>query len=111
MESLHLSESDAYDNIPGDDKIGDYRKEGVAYQPIEFYNERLESGEAGVIYYDRNTDQYLEYVDDSWQGVDKGRMNKILDDKAYIDMPNMTSFHFLNPRAVFFGLRISFDLD
>jgi outer membrane receptor protein involved in Fe transport len=108
MESLHLPKSDAYDNIVGKDKIGDYRKEGVDFQPIEFYNEQLAAGDEGVIYYNRNTDKYLEYVGESWQEVSSTRMQKILDEKAYIDMPNMTSFHFLNPRSVFLGLRISF---
>lgn len=111
MNSLHLPKSDAYDNIVGDDKVGAYRKEGVDYQPIKFYNEQLQTGDPGVIYYDRSSKQYLEYVSDNWQEVESSRMNKILDDKAYIDMPNMTSFNFLNPRSVFFGLRISFDLD
>ena len=111
MESLHLPGSDAYDNIVGNDKIGDYRKPGVKYQPIEFYNEQFETGDPGVIYYNRNTRQYLEYVNDNWQEVDSGRMNQIMEDKAYIDMPNMTSFHFLNPRRYFIGFRISFSLD
>jgi hypothetical protein len=34
-------------------------------------------------------------------------MDKILSDKAYIDMPNITSFTFLNPRQIFFGIKVS----
>ena len=34
LNSLHLPESDEYDNIPGDDRVGAYRKPGVDYQPM-----------------------------------------------------------------------------
>jgi hypothetical protein len=50
----------------------------------------------------------MEYVNGSWSEVEKSRMQKILDDKAYIDMPNNSSFDFLNPRQVFFGINLSF---
>jgi hypothetical protein len=33
----------------------------------------------------------------------------VLDDKAYIDMPNFDSINFLEPRNIFFGVRLSFD--
>lgn len=108
--SLHLPKSKAYDNIVGNDRIGEYRKEGVPYQPVEIYNVQFAMGDPGIIYYDRNNDRYLEYVNNAWVKVNQGRMDKILDDKAYIDMPNMTSFWFLNPRQIFFGIRVSFDL-
>jgi hypothetical protein len=35
-------------------------------------------------------------------------MDKILKDKAYIDMPNQTYFNFLNPRQVLFGINVAF---
>ncbi len=111
MESLHLPKSDDYPNIAGNDKIGDYRKEGVNFQPIEFYNAQAEVIDPDVIYYDRSTGRYLEYVDGAWSDVPSQRMYRILKDKAYIDMPNDFSFNFLNPRTIFYGLRISFDLD
>jgi hypothetical protein len=72
------------------------------YQTITEPNSR-------AIYYDANTKKYLEYVNEGWQEVDKGRLNKILDDKAYIDMPNQTSFTFLNPRSIFFGLSVNYN--
>ena len=37
-----------------------------------------------------------------------GDVDQMLEDKAYIDMPNNTSFTFLNPRNVFFGIRLTF---
>lgn len=118
FESLHLSSSRAYNNIPGDDKPGDVRKDGVAYQPIEIRGSITATttpGTEGVIYWDRSTGKYMETISEmvdgaevsSWVEVDKGRMDKILDDKAYIDMPNQTSFNFLNPRQFFFGVTTS----
>ncbi|MBN1782554.1 TonB-dependent receptor [bacterium] len=111
-QSLHLPESEAYDNIPGNDRYGDYRQPGAAYQPMEGrkiidYDNFI--GEPGVIYYDFRYGTYMEYTDNVWAPVDKARINKILDDKAYIDMPNRDSFTFLSPRQIFFGLRVSFD--
>ena len=108
--SLHLPESNAYDNIPGDDRIGTYRKVGVPYQPM-FPRGNLDTpGEAGVIYYDKGSKRYVEYVNESWIDVDKDRLDQILEDKAYIDMPNMSSFTFLDPRQIYFGIRVSYDL-
>ena len=63
------------------------------------------------IYYESNTGRYMQHADGEWVEVEKGRMNKILKDKAYIDMPNQTSFNFLNPRQWFFGIELSFDLN
>jgi len=37
-------------------------------------------------------------------------MDKILEDKAYIDMPNPSTFWFLNPRNIYFGIRLSFNI-
>jgi outer membrane receptor protein involved in Fe transport len=111
-QSLHLPESVAYDNIPGHDRYGDYRQPGVAYQPVEgraIINYETFIGEPGVIYYDKSTGIYMDYNDGAWAPVEKDRINKILDDKAYIDMPNVDSFTFLNPRQIFFGLRVTFD--
>ena len=111
-DSLHLPESKAYDNIPGDDRIGAYRKEGVDYQPMfprGMIDYEVDTGDPDVIYYDKSSKRYVEYVDEAWVDVEKGRLNQILEDKAYIDMPNQDSFTFLNPRQIFFGLRLSFD--
>ena len=112
-QSLHLPESDAYDNIPGDDRYGSYRKSGVDYQPMEgrgTINYDTFIGETGVIYYDKSAETYVEYVDESWIEVDQKRIDQILENKAYIDMPNQDSFTFLNPREIFIGLRVSFNL-
>jgi len=112
LQSLHLPESPAYDNIPGNDRVGDYRKEGVPYQPIEQIGNLadVKDPNPSVIYYDKTNKKYMNFINGAWSEVDSGRMKKILDDKAYIDMPNNTSFNFLNPRQVFFGINISFNL-
>jgi len=112
LRSLHLPKNEAYDNIPGNDKVGDYRKPGVEFQPMEFQAviDPTKPGKKNVIYYEGTTSKYYEYVNNQWQEVDNARINKILEDKAYIDMPNQSTFWFLNPRSFYFGLRVSFNL-
>lgn len=64
----------------GNDKVRDVRDPGVEYQP---YNP----------------------VD--WKNPTPEEQ-KILDTKAYIDMPNITSLTYLNPRYITFGIKINF---
>jgi len=40
--------------------------------------------------------------------VPEGDLDNALNDKAYIDMPNIRFGSFLNPRSVTFGVRVSF---
>ena len=114
MYSLHLPASISnelgYGNIPGDDRPGEYRKEGVEYQPMEWVAEvsRITEPNARAIYYDASTKKYMHYSEGEWVEVDKGKIQEILDSKAYIDMPNQTFFTFLNPRSIFFGLTINY---
>jgi hypothetical protein len=61
-------------------------------------------------YYALDNGNYYQFVNGGYQQVDPGRLNQVMDDKAYIDMPNQETFVFLNPRKVFFGLRLSFDM-
>jgi outer membrane receptor protein involved in Fe transport len=116
MQSLHLPTNRAYDNIPGDDRAGDYRKPGVDYQPIIQVGNVKNIEDANikyqVIYYDKPTKKYWYFPEGKTDPVvvEQSRMKKILDDKAYIDMPNNTSFTFLNPRQFFYGLTLSFKL-
>jgi hypothetical protein len=120
LNSLHVPEEWfdqvdelPYDFIPGDDRPGEYRKQGVEFQPIELVPEELptdgpsEGFERGW-YYLMEDETYHRWENDSWTEVPDGEVNQMLEDKAYIDMPNDTSFRFLNPRQVFFGVRISF---
>lgn len=115
MQSLHLPEELTaplkYNNIPGDDNPGDYRAAGVEYQPMEWtrnVNEFLGDPNPRVIYWDATSRQYMRYVDDAWTVVPGSEMDKVLEDKAYIDMPNLTYYTFLNPRQVFFGVSLTY---
>ena len=119
--SLHLPKSPAYSNIPGDDKFGDYRKPGVDWVPMEIMgsNTMLNAGSTRAVYYEPQTKQYWQYMDDKtipaikdrWKLVDQKRIDQINSDKAYINMPNPSTFWFLNPRNITYGLTVSFDLD
>jgi len=114
LKSLHLSTAfnQWYGNIPGDDNPGDYRKAGVAYQPMVYAASltSVTSPSPVPFYYDASTKQYYQWSNNQWQLVDQGRLDKVLESKAYIDMPNQDWLNFLNPRNVFFGLRISYQL-
>lgn len=110
-----------YINIPGKDRPGDYRKEDIAFVPIEKVTEEanlpanglasgatfLESGRR-VLFFVESTRKYMEYSGGAWKTADPGFVDQVLRDKAYIDMPNETDRTFLNPRSVVFGMRISF---
>lgn len=66
----------------GDDRIGEYRPESVAYDPLEP---------------NPNNDPQIT-----------ARNNERKEIKSYIDNPNIKSFTFLNPRDITFGIRINF---
>ena len=57
-----------------------------------------------------NVPVFKNYVNGQWSEMDAGRMKQILDDKAYVDMPNISSFWFLNPRNIFFGITTTITL-
>lgn len=63
-----------------------------------------------AIYYDSTLKDYYQYSEGTWSKVSGSTIDKILDDKAYIDMPNQTFNTFLSPRDVYVGMTISFDL-
>jgi outer membrane receptor protein involved in Fe transport len=109
MESLHLPEHPDHGNIPGNDKPGVFRQPGVAWQPMFPIADRVSEANPlpGAIYYERSTGQWLESVDGVWRQADQGRVNQALDDKAYIEMPNQTWQTFLDPRQVYFGIRLT----
>lgn len=96
--------------VPGDDQPGDYREPDAAFDPIYAVDavDGVSSPIDGALYYDLSQDSYMTFSDGSWGPADQSRVDQVLDDKAYIDMPNNYVMGFLNPRTVFLGLRLTF---
>ena len=116
--SLHLPANTAgidqfgYYNIPGDDQPGDYRRPGVDFVPIVIVNSLadVEDLNPNYLYYVKDTGQQYWYNEDNQSFYqDAARTQKVYDEKAYIDMPNLQYLTFLNPRDIFWGLRFSFE--
>jgi hypothetical protein len=114
--SLHLPEdtfgeyTPPYEFIPGDDQPGDYRKSGVSYVPIVIVKTASDVGDPHTrpLYYEKDTNTYMQWNGSQWNAADKGYVDQVLEDKAYIDMPNESYHTFLNPRIFRLGLRITF---
>lgn len=117
-ESLHLPKDTEgldlfpYINIPGDDQPGEYRASGVDFVQMTGINNHMDysNPQSGVIYYESSTGDYLQFENGQWQKADKKFVDKVIEDKAYIDMPNLTHFTFLDPRSIFWGVRLTIDL-
>ncbi len=73
------------DWLYGDDRIGDLRPDGVAYDPLES---------------NPNNDPEIA-----------ARNARRIASKSYIDNPNQTNLMYLNPRDIFFGAKITFNLN
>jgi hypothetical protein len=117
MKSLHLPDGIVdsrfgYVNVPGEDRPGDYRESNVAYVPIVAVAALTGVGTPvpTAIYYEANSKKYFQNDGNGWNEVDSGKMSKILDEKAYIDMPNQSFLSFVNIRNVYWGLRFSLEL-
>lgn len=111
LRSLHLPESDDYQtNIPGNDKIGAYRSYDVAYQPMQRIPDRetFTVPKEGVIYWEFDSRQYFVFRDGAWSTADSQVVDQVVKDKAYIDMPNQSFLTFLDPRDIYWGIRLSF---
>ncbi|MFQ6616324.1 MAG: carboxypeptidase regulatory-like domain-containing protein [Fidelibacterota bacterium] len=109
MESLHFDWEEGIER--GNDKIGEYRGSNVDFVPMQSVSslDVVASPEPQVLYWDLETERYLQFVEDEWVERNASWVKKeILDKKAYIDMPNLTSFTFLNPRNVKIGVRANF---
>lgn len=109
MESLHFPWEEGIEK--GSDRIGEYRDWEVDYVPMQSVPslDVVVNPETRVLYYDLETQRYVQFVEDAWVEREKDWVQEeILDKKAYIDMPNLTYFTFLNPRNVKLGLRVNF---
>lgn len=76
----------------GDDKIGDLRPDNVTYDPFE---NALSNPNNDPVIADQN--RRIE-----------ARNKKRLETKSYIDNPNLKWLYYLNPRDIFFGIKIDF---
>ena len=108
--SLHLPKSEAYNNIPGDDKFGDYRNPDADWQPEEIGVHTGVPSSTRAWYYDGNGN-YWQYTNNQWVQVDQKRVDQANKDKAYINMPNPSTYWFLNPRNITYGISVSIDID
>ena len=123
MQSLHLP-ADIFENaeggapynyIPGDDRPGDYREPGVSFVPIEIVPDVQSVADPGTrpLYYETSetgaaaNGTYMVYRSGGWEEAEQDLVDSVLEDNQYIDMPNPTSFTFLNPRSYTFGLRVT----
>ena len=115
MKSLHLPDGVAnklqYGNIPGSDRPGDFRDFAVEMVPMVSVNGTATVAKpvSSYIYYDLQTKKFMQFLNNSWVDADQSFVDKIVKDKAYIDMPNLNYFTFLNPRDIFFGLKLTFE--
>jgi len=114
MESLHLSK-DVLDEIglinqrvAGSDKPGDYRPDDVEYVPIEVFSTLPTSGNERALYYVPTEGKYYQWDGSTFIDADGNKVSQVLDDKAYINMPDQRFFNFLDPRTIRFGIRFSF---
>ena len=96
------------------DNPGDVRPDDVGYVPIEWIGDvnKIDANNRSelAIYYDAASESYLQYDHNTgWGEVAPAYLDKVVEDKAYIDMPNQSSFIFLSPRDIFLGINISYD--
>ncbi len=115
LSSLHLpkgklKEINRLDSrVPGNDRIGDYRKHGTTFVPIEAYSDfsLISNPNNRALYYNTEEGKYYQF-NGSFVEADSKYVKKVLDKKAYINMPDQRFFNFLNPRTIQFGIRFSF---
>ncbi len=120
MASLHLPQA-AFGNldareapylfIPGHDRPGDFRKAGAAFVPIRLVRNQRQlpgAGNSAALYYVHDSATYMQFENGAWQQANTARVQQVLADKAYIDMPNQAEQTFLNPRSMSLGVRFSF---
>lgn len=116
MRSLHLPKNTfgkfeaPYAFVPGDDRPGDFRDFDVEWVPIEVVGNVKTLGDPMTrpLYYETETGLYKQWNGSEWRTADQSFVDQVLEDKAYIDMPNQKYFTFLNPRIFRIGFRFFF---
>ncbi|MCK4689122.1 MAG: hypothetical protein KAT41_02380, partial [Candidatus Marinimicrobia bacterium] len=87
------------------DENGVYYYEGYPIIGVE----TDQSGSISYVYDKLNTiKEYYGYANGEWVEMNKSKVNDLLEDKAYIDNPNLEYFRFLNPRQIKLGITITF---
>jgi hypothetical protein len=111
--SLHLPWEEGTEH--GSDELGVYRSWDTDYRPIFAVDSiGIVQGapQSHEIYWDKSNDSYRKWDDsiDDWDEtpISQSDIDKLIEDKAYIDMPNIRSMSFLNPRQITLGVRIKF---
>lgn len=116
MVSLHLPSELVkdfnYGNIPGNDKPGNFRKFDVPFQPMEFASRihEVRNPNTRAWYFDNETKLYYQWDGVKWNRVSDDKVKDALNKKAYIDNPNLHYTAFLNPRNIFFGIKLNVNL-
>ncbi|RKY55758.1 MAG: TonB-dependent receptor [Candidatus Neomarinimicrobiota bacterium] len=109
MKSLHFSWEEGIEK--GNDRVGEYRDSDIEYIPMQEVSDisLVNDPNSRVLYYDQKMDTYFQHEGDNWVVRGKNWVDKeVLDKKAYIDMPNLEYFTFLNPRNLKIGIKIIF---
>ncbi len=109
LNSLHFHDEKGVEK--GSDKIGDVRDEGVSYTPIVSIGNISDYSKAGndrALYYDNASESYFVWEENEYIPADQEFVDGVYDHKAYINMPDIESFTFLNPRKVTFGITLNF---
>ena len=111
--SLHLPWEEGTEQ--GNDELGVYRSWDTEYRPIFAVDSiGIVQGapQSHEIYWDKSNDTYRKWNDSTndWDDtpISQSDIDKLIEDKAYIDMPNIRSMSFLNPRQFTIGVRIKF---
>ena len=94
----------------GNDKIGMYRAEDVDFWPIQSFEglSEISNPQNGVLYYSNSAASFYVYENGQWLDETHSKVSGLLDDKAYINMPNIESLTFRDPRTITLGLKINF---
>ena len=98
-----------YTWVPGNDRPGVFRDPDVVYQPIEAVKSLTGVSDANMTawYWAADTQTYSRWTGSSFEEVPAGDVDKVLEDKAYIDMPNLRFNTFLNNRRITLGIRVT----
>lgn len=115
LSSLHLPKDVLEEigrldrRVPGNDRPGDYREPGVEYVPIEVSNnfDLIATPNNRALYYNADEGKYYQYNGEFYE-ADPSYVDHVLDNKAYINMPDQRFFNFLDPRTIRFGIKFSF---